>query len=49
MFLHAARLNLPHPLTGNPIALKLEIPNELQQFVDQLDNDIEQKIKGKNG
>lgn len=49
MFLHAAQLNFPHPLTGSPIALKLEIPNELQQFVDQLDNDIEQKIKGKNG
>jgi 23S rRNA pseudouridine955/2504/2580 synthase len=38
MFLHAARLDLPHPITGEPIALTLALPPELRQFVDQLDN-----------
>jgi 23S rRNA pseudouridine955/2504/2580 synthase len=38
MFLHAARLDLPHPLSGDPLALTLPLPAELQSFVEQLDS-----------
>lgn len=37
MFLHAARLELPHPLTHEPIQLTAPLPPELQSFIDQLD------------
>ncbi len=47
MFLHAARLDLPHPITGEPIALTLALPPELRQFVDQLDNN--ENRTGKQG
>ena len=33
MFLHAAELHLDHPLTGEPLHLKAELPQELAQFV----------------
>ncbi|TBR14952.1 MAG: RluA family pseudouridine synthase [Rugosibacter sp.] len=36
MFLHAARLDLLHPLSGDPLALTLPLPTELQNFVEQL-------------
>ena len=38
MFLHAARLDFPHPLSGDPLALTLPLPVELQSFVEQLDS-----------
>lgn len=37
MFLHAYRLALPHPLTGQPLQLEAPLPPELQKFVDSLD------------
>lgn len=37
MFLHAARLVLPHPLTGQRLELKAALPADLQGFVDGLD------------
>lgn len=37
MFLHAARLSLPHPLSGAPLAFEAPLPAELQAFVAQLD------------
>ncbi|HEY8855985.1 MAG TPA: RluA family pseudouridine synthase [Rugosibacter sp.] len=37
MFLHAARLDLQHPLSGDPLSLTLPLPSELQSFVEQLD------------
>lgn len=37
MFLHAARLDLPHPISGDLLALTLPLPTELQSFVEQLD------------
>ena len=37
MFLHAARLSFAHPLTGEPIALQSELPEELRSFLDHLD------------
>jgi 23S rRNA pseudouridine955/2504/2580 synthase len=47
MFLHAARLDLPHPITGEPISLTLALPPELQRFVDQLDgNENETRKEG---
>ena len=38
MFLHAAELHLDHPLTGEPLHLKAELPQELAQFVLMLGN-----------
>lgn len=37
MFLHAAKLALPHPLTGAPLALESPLPDELRSFIEQLD------------
>lgn len=37
MFLHAAKLALPHPLTSVPLALESPLPEELRSFVEKLD------------
>jgi 23S rRNA pseudouridine955/2504/2580 synthase len=37
MFLHAARLSLPHPLSGAPVVLESPLPVELRSFTDTLD------------
>ncbi|MBL8478630.1 MAG: RluA family pseudouridine synthase, partial [Sterolibacteriaceae bacterium] len=37
MFLHAAKLALPHPLTGAPLELESRLPEELRAFVEKLD------------
>ncbi len=37
MFLHAARLALPHPLSGAPLEFESPLPAELQAFVERLD------------
>jgi 23S rRNA pseudouridine955/2504/2580 synthase len=37
MFLHAARLRLPHPLTEATIELEAPLPPELARFLDELD------------
>jgi 23S rRNA pseudouridine955/2504/2580 synthase len=36
MFLHARSLNLPHPLTGEPLRLEAPLPKELQRFLGSL-------------
>ncbi len=36
MFLHAARIGLAHPLTGEPLRIEAPLPDELQQFMDRL-------------
>lgn len=36
MFLHSARLEIRHPLTGAELKLKAPLPAELQQFLDTL-------------
>lgn len=36
MFLHAARLEMRHPLTGAPLVLSAELPADLGGFLDQL-------------
>ncbi|MDO5058663.1 MAG: RluA family pseudouridine synthase [Neisseria sp.] len=38
MFLHAAELHLQHPLSGEPLILKADLPQDLQQFLLVLDN-----------
>lgn len=38
MFLHASELHLNHPLTGEKLVLKAELPQELTQFIVMLDN-----------
>ena len=35
-FLHAAELEFRHPRTGETIALKSELPEELQEFLRKL-------------
>lgn len=37
MFLHAAKLNLTHPLSGDSLALEAPLPPELAAFVERLD------------
>lgn len=37
MFLHAYRVTISHPLTGEPLQLEAPLPEELQRFVQQLD------------
>jgi len=37
MFLHAARLGLPHPLTNAPLELGSPLPAELRGFTEKLD------------
>jgi len=37
MFLHAAKLNFAHPLSGEAIALEAPLPEELASFVARLD------------
>lgn len=38
MFLHAARLALPHPLSGAPLELESSLPAELRSFAETLDS-----------
>jgi len=37
MFLHAAKLALPHPLSGAPLQLESPLPAELRSFTEKLD------------
>ena len=37
MFLHAAKLALPHPLSGAPVELESSLPAELRSFTEKLD------------
>ena len=38
MFLHAARLELKHPLTGQPLTLETPLPGDLADFLQELLN-----------
>jgi 23S rRNA pseudouridine955/2504/2580 synthase len=37
MFLHAASMRLPHPLSGEPLALSAPVPAELAKFVERIE------------
>ncbi len=37
MFLHAAKLSLPHPLSNAPLALESLLPADLRNFIDALE------------
>jgi 23S rRNA-/tRNA-specific pseudouridylate synthase len=37
-FLHAAKLELTHPLTGKPLKLEAPLPPELNAFLDRLES-----------
>ncbi len=39
MFLHAARLEFAHPLTGAAVALEAGLPDDLRGFLDRLDRE----------
>jgi 23S rRNA pseudouridine1911/1915/1917 synthase len=43
-FLHAAELELTHPGTGVPIALKSDLPKELQAFLDAVERDVASNV-----
>jgi 23S rRNA pseudouridine955/2504/2580 synthase len=45
MFLHAAKLSLPHPITGTPVDLESSLPADLSGFVSRL-NANEKKDHG---
>jgi 23S rRNA pseudouridine955/2504/2580 synthase len=36
MFLHAWRLELPHPVTGAPLRLEAELPDELAEVLSRM-------------
>ena len=36
LFLHAWRLSLPHPLTGEPLLFEVPLPRELVAFAESL-------------
>jgi 23S rRNA pseudouridine1911/1915/1917 synthase len=36
-FLHAAELEFPHPRTGEPVKLAVELPDDLKAFMERLD------------
>lgn len=42
MFLHAARLDMPHPLTAEPLALCAPLPEDLTQFLARLEQNERQ-------
>jgi 23S rRNA pseudouridine1911/1915/1917 synthase len=48
-FLHAAQLELTHPRTGERIALKSQIPPELQAFLESVEKDIPSSVSTKGG
>jgi len=37
-FLHAARLEFAHPVTGKPLELEAPLPKELERFLEKLEN-----------
>ena len=41
MFLHAWKMDLPHPISGEKLALEAPLPNALAEFLSQLS--IEEK------
>ncbi|MFA7439086.1 RluA family pseudouridine synthase [Castellaniella sp.] len=38
MFLHAARFDLPHPVSGQPLCLRAPLPADCQALLDRLDH-----------
>lgn len=42
MFLHAASLSFNHPVTNEPLRFEAPLPDELQQFLDQMDRNATQ-------
>ena len=41
MFLHAAKLSFNHPISGEPLIFEAPLPDDLQPFLDKLDNDAQ--------
>jgi 23S rRNA pseudouridine955/2504/2580 synthase len=39
MFLHACRLEIPHPLTGQSLELRAGLPPECTRILDLLEKD----------
>jgi len=44
MFLHAARLGLPHPVTGQEMTFRAPLPDELCHVLDQLEFELPAKF-----
>ena len=45
MFLHAAELRLAHPLSGEPLLLRAELPADLKQLIERLSAAEQSQIK----
>jgi len=41
MFLHAARLSFNHPISSEPLVFEAPLPDDLQQFLNKLDQDAQ--------
>lgn len=41
MFLHATKLSFNHPISGEPLIFEAPLPDDLQQFLDKLDQDAQ--------
>jgi 23S rRNA pseudouridine955/2504/2580 synthase len=41
MFLHAAKLSFNHPITGEPLIFEAPLPDDLQQFLEKLDQNAQ--------
>lgn len=46
MFLHAWKMDLPHPISGEKLALEAPLPNALAEFLSQLSIE-EKRIMGR--
>jgi 23S rRNA pseudouridine1911/1915/1917 synthase len=44
-FLHAARLEFPHPKTGKPLQLEAPLPPELESFLASLEADVTATVR----
>ncbi len=44
MFLHAASLRLPHPLSGEPLSLSAPLPTELVRFVEKFEKVVDETL-----
>ena len=49
MFLHAWRLDLPHPLSGEPLSLATPLPDDLARFIEQIEQNERADFGGEGG
>lgn len=47
--LHAARLNLPHPISGQPVSAEAPLPDDFAQLVDCLSDCLNNRLSNRPG